>query len=359
VNRFRSVTNEVGPAAPSAAVTPEEPSRGGPTCFRAPQTHLRWLERILERGLGLEHGANIFPLSHIVLYYVFLFTLAGRWVTSLWLVVPGWVALVLLNYSVTIGILHLHSHRKLFVRRLPNRLVEALLCFPCELSYPVMLYVHVYLHHRFSDGEGDPTSTTGYEKGLRAVWYWVRYPYVCHKTTIAGLFSPGARPAWKRLRVQYVVDSSVVLAVVMAYGVLDPYGMLLFYALPMVVVCFNIGFFAWLTHAPAEHGPLNGSINTTNNWMNLFIHNQGYHAVHHKQPSLHWTMLPDRLDMMTAVDDELIVPYWITLENALRILSPRRFRNARHGKAWKERYRQRVASGRHRLSFLPYFGWFS
>jgi hypothetical protein len=62
--------------------------------------------------------------------------------------------------------------------------------------------------------------------------------------------------------------------------------------------------------------------------------------------------------MMPAVDDELIVPYWVTLQNSLRILWPRSFRNAKHGKDWKERYVKRVASGRHRLSFLPYFGWF-
>jgi fatty acid desaturase len=344
-------------AAPVAADAPEGHSYRGPTSFRAPQAHLRWLERLLERGLGLEHGANIFPLLHIALYYLIFVALAGGWLTSPWLVVPAWVALVLLNYSLSIGIQHLHAHRKLFTRRLPNRTVEALLCLPCGLSYPVMLYVHVFLHHRYSDGEGDPTSTRGYERGWRAVWYWIRYPYVCHKATLAGLFSRDAGQRWKRLRLQYLVDTSAVPVILVVYGLLDFSGMLRFYFLPALVVCFNIGFFAWLTHAPAEHGPINGSINTTSNWMNLLVHNQGYHAVHHLYPSLHWTMLPDRLAMMPSVEDELIVPYWVTLESALRILRPDSFRNGKHGKAWKERYVTRVASGRHRLSFLPYFGW--
>jgi fatty acid desaturase len=237
--------------------------------------------------------------------------------------------------------------------------VEALLCFPCGISYPVMLYVHVYLHHRFSDGDGDPTSTKGFESGPRAFWYWIRYAYVCHKAVIAGLFSRDASRGWKRLRFQYLADTSAVLVFMTVYGILDPYRMFLFYFLPLIVVSINIGFFAWLTHAVAEHGPINGSINTTNNWMNLLIHNQGYHAVHHRYPSLHWTMLPDRLGMMTSVDDELIVPYWVTIQNALRILRPRSFRDGKHGKTWKESYVKRVASGRHRLSLLPYFGWFS
>ncbi|HEY1187652.1 MAG TPA: fatty acid desaturase, partial [Gemmata sp.] len=172
-----------GPPAEGAGAAVTGAPRGP---FRAPQPHLRWLERTLERGLGLEHGANIFPLLHIALYYSVFVALVAGWVTSPWLVVPLWVAMVLLNYSLSIGILHLHAHRKLFTWTLANRAVELLLCLPCALSFPVMKYIHVYLHHKFSDGEGDPTTTKGFETGWRAVWYWLRYPYVCHRATLAG-----------------------------------------------------------------------------------------------------------------------------------------------------------------------------
>lgn len=334
-----------------------EPSVLPPTHFSAPQAYLNRLERTLERGLSLEHGANIFPLLHIVFYYLILFALACGWVKSLLLKIPLWVLLVLLNYSLSIGILHLHAHRKLFTKRLPNRLVEALLCIPCGLSYPLMLYVHVYLHHRYEDEEGDPTSTKGKETGLRAVWYWLSYPHICHKATIAGLFGHKVAPTWKRLRLQYIVDTSTVFVIMLTWGMADFAEMLLYYALPLLIVSVNIGFFAWLTHAPAEQGPINGSINTTSSWMNLLIHNQGFHTVHHQHPSLHWTLLPDRLDIMHSVDDELIVPYWVTLDSALRIFRPRSFRNASHGRLWKERYSKLIAQGRHRLSCLPYFSW--
>jgi fatty acid desaturase len=220
-----------------------------------------------------------------------------------------------------------------------------------------MKYIHVHLHHRYSDGEGDPTSTKGYRSGWRAVWYWLRYPVVCHRHTLAGLFARDAVPGWRRLRVQYILDTSAVIAVAIVYGYFDLRGMLLFYVLPMVIVSVNIGYFAWLTHAPADDGPINGSINTTSNLMNLLIHNQGHHAPHHRYPGLHWTQLPDHLDMMKAVDDELIVPYWVTLDSALRILKPRSFRNPNYGRKWKERYTRSVAKGNNRLSFLPYFGW--
>jgi hypothetical protein len=105
---------EVGAPLPAEAGGPAGTAVRG--LFRAPQAHLRQLERALERGLSLEHGANVFPLLHVLGYYLVLVTLAGRWLTSPWLVAPLWVALVLLNYSLTIGILHLHAHRKLFTR---------------------------------------------------------------------------------------------------------------------------------------------------------------------------------------------------------------------------------------------------
>ena len=349
------MTPTIEPAeAPDAPPDSPSPARGP---YRAPHRLLRGMERFFEVALGLEHGANVFPLLHVVLYYAVFLTLACGWIQTPWLAVPLWVAMVLLNYSLSIGILHLHAHRKLFNHKFGNRLLELLLAIPCGLSYPVMRYVHVFLHHKYSDGPGDPTSTRGMEKGWAAVAYWLRYPVVCHRATARGLFAPDAAPVWKKLRFQYVFDTLAALLVVGVYGALDPIGMLLFYLLPLVVTTINIGYFAWLTHAPADHGPVDGSVNTTNNWMNLFIHNQGYHAVHHRYPAIHWTKLPDHLGMMRSVSDALIVPYWVTLESAVRLLRPRSFRNAAHGKDWKGRYEQRVSAGRHRLWFLPYFGW--
>jgi fatty acid desaturase len=131
--------------------------------------------------------------------------------------------------------------------------------------------------------------------------------------------------------------------------------LLYFYVLPLFVTHVSCGFFAWLTHAPAKEGPFNSSVNTVNNMMGLFIHNQGYHAVHHRYPGLHWTDIPDQLELMLEVDDPYIVPYWVVLPSAIRILRPTAFLNHRFGKKWKGRYQKR--QGRIRLRSLPYFSW--
>ncbi len=320
-----------------------------------------WLYRLdllLRRLLRLESGANVFPLLHVAAYF-FLLALAAvpGLVTSGGLLAALFVLISLMGYSLSIGVLHMHAHRKLFTSRTANRLVEFLLCFPCMLSYPMMKHVHVSLHHKHANGPQDPTTTFGYERGWRAAWYWVRYAYVCQRATLTHMFGRNDRQT-RMLRRQYLVDSGGTLLLVSAYALLvDMERMLLFWELPLILVSVNIGFFAWLSHAPASHLGAGGSFNTTNNVMNLLMHNQGYHLVHHRFPGIHWTRIPECLDIMMDVEDRLIAPYWVVLVAAWRVVLPRYLYDARAGKEWKVRFASRKARCRIRLAHLPYFGW--
>jgi fatty acid desaturase len=313
-------------------------------------------ERFLEKSLKLEHGANVFPLFHVFFYYSFFLILAVPWLVQwLPLKIVLWILLVLLNYSLTIGIMHMHSHRPLFTSPRRNRVLELLLCFPSCVAFPVVKYSHAYIHHTFDNGPKDFTSTHGYESGWRAVWYWTRYSWLVTIKTGQGLFARDARPCWRRMRAQYVLDILTTICLFGIYFFFRPKGTLYFYALPLFVTHVSCGYFAWLTHAPAKEGPFNGSVNTVNNFMGLFIHNQGYHAVHHRYPGIHWTDIPDALELMLEVEDPYIVPYWVVLPSAIRILRPAAFLNHRFGKKWKRRYQKR--QGRIRLRSLPYFSW--
>jgi fatty acid desaturase len=314
-----------------------------------------WLRRVLR----LESGANVFPLAHVICYYgVFVPAMIPKLITSLYLLVPLWVLFYLLSYSLSIGVLHMHAHRKLFTARAPNRVLEFLLCFPCVLSYPMMKYTHVYAHHKYQNGSKDPTSTLGYERGWRAAWYWTRYAYVCQRHTIQGLFRADAKSYWESLRSQYLVDTLVTIAIVLVYLIfIDARRMLVFWELPLILVSINIGFFAWITHAPASGNDVDGSFNTINNTMNIFIHNQGYHAVHHAHPGIHWTRIPERLDLMLAVPDHLIAPYWVILPSAWRVAIPKFLYDSNAGRKWKFRYVSKGIESRRRVPWMPYFGW--
>jgi fatty acid desaturase len=319
----------------------------------------RTVESFIERALRVEHAANIGPLGHVLVFYA-CFAL---------LVVPGaivqpllrafvWVILVLLNYSLSIGVMHMHAHRALFTWRPLNRLVEVLLCFPSLLTATEMTVLHVHHHHRHNDGPGDVTSTGGRERGLKAFLYWISYGWVVKSYTVREIFAADAKPAWRKRRRQFLFDFGVCVGAALLLTWWHPAAGLWDYFIPVAVSHLTFGYFSWLTHAPAgEWHTADGSINNVDNLLNFFIFNQGFHAVHHKHPGIHWSDIPDKLEMMVEVDDAHIVPYWVTIDSSWRIFTPGRFRNAAYGRAWRARVaeRQRTRGVRNRL--LPYFIW--
>ena len=114
------------------------------------------------RVLKLEHPANVGPLVHIAAWVGLLAVglivpAAANW----YLAVPLIAVLMLLNLSITIGVLHMHTHRALFVPWRVNRVLDMVCCVPAGLTAADMHEVHVLNHHRYNDGPGDVTSTEG------------------------------------------------------------------------------------------------------------------------------------------------------------------------------------------------------
>ena len=281
------------------------------------------------RVLKLEHPANAGPLAHIAGWLGLLaFGLLVPAATNWYLAVPLIVLLSLANLSITIGVLHMHTHRPLFVSRRMNRVVDVMCCTPATLTAAEMCEVHVLNHHRYNDGPGDVTSTGGRDQGLRAVWYWISYGAIVKNHTVRRTFAANASPGRRMRRHQFMLDSTLVVALIVAtWYVTDTTRFALFYGIPLIVAQVNSGYFAWLTHAPARgfNDEPNKSINTVGNWLNFFIFNQGYHSVHHRYPGIHWSQIPDKLDYMQKVEPVVIVPYWMTLNSTWRLIVPGAF----------------------------------
>lgn len=315
-----------------------------------------------KRVLKLEHPANIGPLLHVVAWLALLApALTVPFATRWYVAIPVIVVLTLLNFSLTIGVLHMHTHRALFVSRRMNRAVDFLCCLPSSLTAAEMREVHVLNHHRFNDGPGDVTSTEGRDHGLRAVWYWIRYGAIVKRHTVRMVFAADATKGRRQRRTQFLVDLTlylVLLATVWHFA--DNTRFLLFYWAPLLITQVNSGYFAWLTHAPARvfTDDPSRSLNTAGNWLNFFIFNQGYHSVHHRYPGIHWSQIPDKLEFMRKVEPAVIVPYWMTFDSAWRVArKPGGFLNAPYGERWKARLDQRIEDGTVRPRRLPWFAW--
>lgn len=313
------------------------------------------------RVLKLEHPANVGPLLHIACWIGLLaFGLFVPAATNWYLAVPLIATLSLLNFSVTIGVLHMHTHRPLFVSRRANRVVDLLCCMPAALTAADMHEVHVINHHRFDDGPGDITSTQGRERGLRAVWYWTRYSSIVKNHTARTVFAANPSASRRKRRYQFIFDFTLICTLIWTtFFTTDPVRFTLFYWIPFLVTQATSGYFAWLTHAPArafDNDP-SKSLNTVGNWLNFFIFNQGYHSVHHRYPGIHWSQIPDKLDFMRQVEPDVIVPYWMTLTSAWRLFVTGGFLDAPHGERWKAKLEKRIEQGTVRSRYLPWFAW--
>lgn len=313
------------------------------------------------RVLKFEHASNVGPLIHIALWIgmtaVGLFVpFATRW----WFAIPLIIVLSLLNLSLTIGVMHMHTHRPLFVSKLPNRVVDILCCLPGNLTAAEMREVHVLNHHRFNDGPGDVTATTNMDKGLPAIWYWVRYGVIVKLHTIKVLFFSGELAARRtKTRNQFIFDLIVYAAIIGVVWYLTGYRFVLFYWVPFLITQVNAGYFAWLSHAPArgfDDDP-SSSLNNAGNILNILIFNQGYHSVHHRYPGIHWSQIPDKMDYMRDVDPGVIVPYWMVAQSGWRLFAPGGFLNERWGNKWKAKLEHRLETGTIRSRYLPWFVW--
>jgi fatty acid desaturase len=148
----------------------------------------------------------------------------------------------------------------------------------------------------------------------------------------------------------------VGLGVASRYGLIDRWGWLLVFLVPACICHVNTGYFAWLTHQRVSGGRFE-ALNNVANVLAVLSHNQGFHSVHHKHPSLHWTEIPDHVGEMLDVSDSLIVPYWMTMTSAWRALHPAGVLAPMFGGAWKTRCRRALSAQRHRARRVPYFCW--
>ncbi|GGK47278.1 fatty acid desaturase [Nocardia camponoti] len=313
------------------------------------------------RVFKLEHGSNIGPLIHIALWISM--TAVGLFVpfASNWFVaIPLIIVLSLLNLSLTIGVMHMHTHRPLFVAKFPNRVVDVLCCLPGNLTAAEMREVHVLNHHRFNDGPGDVTATTGMEKGIGAIWYWVRYGMVVKIHTLKMLFAKNVADTRKVRRNQFLFDMAAYAVIIGGvWALVDFNKFIIFYWVPFLITQVNAGYFAWLSHAPAKQfeDDASTSLNNAGNILNFLIFNQGYHSVHHRYPGVHWSEIPDKLDYMRKVEPGVIVPYWMVAQSGWRLFFPGGFLNEKYGNKWKAKLETRLEAGTVRNRYLPWFAW--
>jgi fatty acid desaturase len=239
----------------------------------------------------LRYRADVRTLG-ILLSYAAL--TVGAWVLSPkgpWLVAT--IAALCFNSWLCAVIAHNVVHNPVFTKRWMNQAFQVWVSL--SYGFPISDYIpgHNLSHHRYTQAREDVMRTSK-----------VRYKWNLMNLL---LFFPAVTPAILRTNAEYkkvrgngtrwqrqlLLETIVVWAVKIALLLLDWRKALLFVVIPHLYANWGIVTinFIWHDGCDPDHAT-NHSRNVISRSMNFFTLNNGYHGIHHMEPGLHWSLLP-------------------------------------------------------------------
>lgn len=241
----------------------------------------------------LRYRADVKTLLFVATYFALV---AVQWVAaprSLWLAVP---LLILTCWFSFFGAVATHNtvHCPVFRERWQNRVFQVVLTL--TYGHPVSAFVpgHNLSHHKHTQSRRDVMRTTK----TRFRWHLLNgvlfMSRVGKDIFIADMryFKAMARrnPAWFR---QVLIEAAVFLGATAALLALDWKKFVLYVLIPHQYAAWGIITMNLLQHDGCdEDSDYNHSRNFVGKVVNWWTYNNGYHTIHHMEPGLHWSLLP-------------------------------------------------------------------
>ena len=242
----------------------------------------------------LRYKADRRTLFFVALYFTCL--------TTLWLKAPAFwplhVALVMVTSVLAfMGAVATHNalHSPPFKSRPLNRAFQVVLTL--TYGHPVSAYVpgHNLSHHRFTQTNKDVMRTTKMRfryNLLNILFFLVRVAPGIMKADSTYVKAMHKRsPVWFR---QYVIEASAFFGMSALLLVLDWKKFLLYWMLPHTYAAWGIVSMNYPQHDGCDpDSEWNHSRNFVGKLVNWWPYNNGYHTLHHIEPGLHWSLLPE------------------------------------------------------------------
>jgi len=216
-----------------------------------------------------------------------------------WLALPATgvqlLATAVLSFSawLTAVVAHNTVHCAVFRQRWLNSAFQVWVSL--SYGFPISEYIpgHNLSHHRFLQGREDVMRTSK----VRFRWNLLNvlaFPFAVTPAILRGngrYLSLRGSNDWRRQRRLELV---IVWGVKVGLLALDWRKALCFVVIPQLVA--NLGIvginFFWHDGCDPDH-PANHSRNFTGRLLNFLTFNNGYHGMHHEEPGLHWSLLPE------------------------------------------------------------------
>ncbi len=263
-----------------------------------PKKKFSWYDRLWLRVMNDKRDLPfIYLLTTIHLTVVpvaiILFTplLTGVW---WWLAAIPYFYVSQLYFKGRFGLMfHCICHRKCF-KQPYQRLHDYITWIVCPLfgHAPEGYFSHhLGMHHIENNLEDDTSSTMAYQRdSLRDfLAYFFKFLFVGVKNTILYLYYRKRKKLYMRL----TAGEYIYLAFCIAMCFVNLKATLFIFIIPFLFARVVMMLGNWAQHAFVDPSNLDdNTINCINTKYNKICWNDGYHAVHHVRPALHYTEIP-------------------------------------------------------------------
>ena len=224
---------------------------------------------------------------------ILLFTplLQGWW---WWLVYIPYFYLSQMYYKGRFGLmLHCISHRKLFKKEY-TWLYNYIVWFVCPFfgHTPETYFVHhMAMHHVENNMPDDTSSTLPFQRdSIRGFFsYYLHFMFLGFKETFFYFFNRKRKKFYTRMTAGEL--SFFVICVALCFVNLK--ATMFIVVIPFLFARLVMMLGNWTQHAFIDlNDPEENTINCINTKYNKVCWNDGYHAVHHLRPALHYTEIP-------------------------------------------------------------------
>jgi fatty acid desaturase len=198
---------------------------------------------------------------------------------------------------------HNHAHLAVFGSRGLNTVYDVVLTF--VTGYPTALWElhHNIGHHRsFLEPETDVASTHDPKTGrtFSRVWYTIRGNATIHRDSLRIAKGEALRGRPRLLRKLWfeLAVQALILGVLFAWKPMLTFS---FVVVPNALAGALVWWESYVHHLGVPStGIYDGSVTTTGERFNHVNFNIGHHTAHHEKPTLHWSLLPGRTDVIAS-----------------------------------------------------------
>jgi len=198
-------------------------------------------------------------------------------------------------FALTAGLVaHNHNHCPTFKSRRMNALLNHVATVFYGFAAFSWIPTHNNNHHKHANGPGDATRTWRYFQAHNLL-VALSYPFtsMVAQVPVIDAYVREAKATKPAVYRGILIQLFICWGLPLALTLIDWRATVAAVWIPRLFSVYVIIFFNYVQHVDADPtSKWNHSRSFTGRVLNFFLFNNGFHAVHHQHPGVHWSELP-------------------------------------------------------------------